>query len=379
MSETSDAERAALVAVWAVDGIGVMTYRKLAELLRIENCSWVQLWDEPVPFLRKVGIQEKTIESFKTFEREHTFLEYTSMLQEADIRVLYESDEEYPVLLCEVESRPPVLFARGRKSMTWDCPVAVVGTRRMTSYGEFATEKIVKELVVGGESIVSGFMYGVDAAAHQAAVAAGGPTIAVLGYGFDHLFPRSQQRLFDRVLESGGLFLSEFAPHVAPRAGDLPARNRLVAGMSLGVVVVEAAAESGSHITARLAADEGRDVFAVPGPLTNPYSEGTKNLINDGARLVTSGWDVLRELGVHQSFAPIGEFNHSSSPVTVQDTILSLLSQSPRTAADLAETLSVPIAVVQQEVTLLEISDRVVIRNSLIYCGDCANSPVRIS
>lgn len=356
-----EADKQALTAVWAVDGVGVATYRKLAAELERVGASWVDFWGEWKGFLAKMGVSEKTRDSCKNFESEHTFAQFSELLASKDITIIGEWEEQYPALLCEVDSRPPVLFARGNCAVQMSCPVAVVGTRRITSYGELATEKIVKELVLGGVTVVSGFMYGVDSAAHRCAVRAQGATVGVLGYGFDHLYPRTQRRLFEEVLASGGLFVTEFAPHIPPSPGNFPARNRLVAGMSLGVVVVEAAAESGSHITARLAADEGRDVFAVPGPITSPYSEGTKNLLNDGARLVTSGWEVLQEVQGNSTesknlFQDQEKFPEKNS---LRDKIMREISLSPCSIENLAAQIHEPIQHIQQEITLLELENKV--------------------
>jgi DNA processing protein len=347
------AEKEAVTFLWSVDGVGPKTYRKLAKVLELEGATWQDFWAAAAAFLHKIAAPEKLLESIKLRQKEHTVSTYFESLRARNIQVVTEDELGYPALLCEVESRPPLLFARGNLAVRMACPVAVVGTRRMTVYGERATHKIVGELVLGGASIVSGFMYGVDATAHEAALEAEGATVGVLGYGFDHLFPQSQRRLFEQVLEAGGLFVSELAPHVAPRAGNFPARNRLVAGMSLAVVVVEAAAESGSHITARLAAEEGREVCAVPGPITNPYSEGTKVLLNDGARLITSGWDVLAELPKQAVLTTTSLKNNAGS--SLHDRILQRLQLLSCSASVLSDELQESIAVILQELTLLEL------------------------
>lgn len=174
--------------------------------------------------------------------------------------------------------------------------VAVVGARNMTAYGEQVTSALAGGLSRCGATIVSGFMYGVDCAAHRAALENNGTTVGVLGYGHDFVYPENQKELMQEWLEQGMTFVSPFAPSVAPRRGNFPARNRVVASMSHAVVVTEAAEKSGSLITASYAAQEGHVVCAVPGPITNPYTRGTRELINQGAALVAGAEEVLLEI-----------------------------------------------------------------------------------
>jgi DNA processing protein len=377
-------EKMAMVAVWAVDGIGCVAYRKIAYFLEQRQLQWSDFWHQHVAILRELSLSENTVESCKKFISEYSYTEYHELLLEKHIRAVLDREPEYPALLCETESRPPVLFVRGNALSAVACPIAVVGTRSMTSYGEMATKKIVSELVYGGASIVSGFMYGIDALAHSTAVHHAGHTVGVLGYGFDTLYPRTQEHLYREVLDAGGCFITEYAPHVTPKPGNFPARNRLVAGMSLGVVVVEAGIKSGSHITARIAGEEGRDVFAVPGSLTNPYSEGTKVLIQQGALLVTSGQEILREVGCLGLGAHIAEggpvesgivesgstrrtfgretVTYSSPHKTPSEQIIQELAQAPTTITELSTRLDLPITQLQELVTLLELQGAVVKR-----------------
>ena len=191
---------------------------------------------------------------------------------------------------------PSALFVKGKLPPQSLPLIAVVGTRKVTDYGREVTTLLTKQLVAAGFGIVSGFMYGVDAIAHQTAIEAGGITIGVLGFGFDHMFPKSHIRLANEVLNHNGCLLTEFPSWQPPLPQNFPLRNRIVSGMSVGVLVTEAASKSGSLITARLAAEQGREVFAVPGPITSEFCNGTKNLINLGAKLVTNVDDILEEL-----------------------------------------------------------------------------------
>lgn len=207
------------------------------------------------------------------------------------------TDEEYPVLLREIADPPLVLHVRGDRSLLATPSVAVVGSRRASPYGELAAEKLTATLARAGLSIVSGLARGIDATAHRACLDAGGRTIAVLGTGIDVSYPRSNDHLRRRI-ERDGLVVSEFPPRTPPRPENFPMRNRVISGLALGTVVVEASQRSGSLITARMAAEQGREVFAVPGQIFAPGSEGGHRLIQSGAKLTHDAVDVLEELNL---------------------------------------------------------------------------------
>lgn len=174
--------------------------------------------------------------------------------------------------------------------------MAVVGTRQMTTYGKAVTEKLVGELVIHGFTIVSGMALGIDAAAHWAAIKAGGKTIAVLGCGIDIIAPRGNSRLYWQIVKSGGIIVSEIPPGMITPKAQFVTRNRIISGLSLGVVVVEGDEHSGALITARYAAVQGREVFAVPGPITSIYSRAGAILLKNGAKLVESVDDIIEEM-----------------------------------------------------------------------------------
>lgn len=212
------------------------------------------------------------------------------------ITTIKTNDERYPHLLSQIDDPPTILYVKGNLELNAGPAIAVVGTRRITPYGLEATKFFTRGLVKMGFTIVSGFMYGVDAQAHISALEVGGRTIGVLGFGFDYMYPASHRSLAARMLSEGQTLISEYPPQTKPHPKNFPARNRIVSGMSLGVLVIEAAPKSGSKITARLAAEQGREVFAVPGPFSSVYSEGTKELVNLGAKLVTCVDDIMDEL-----------------------------------------------------------------------------------
>ncbi len=204
-------------------------------------------------------------------------------------------DPDYPRLLLEIIDPPLVLHIRGERPFLEGPCVAIVGSRHASPYGINAAKALTRQLASAGAVIVSGLARGIDAAAHEAALEAGGKTIAVLGTGIDTIYPRSNTRLARMILEKGCV-VSEFAPATPPLPENFPIRNRVISGLSLGTVIVEATSRSGSLITARMAAEQGREVFAVPGSIFSAGSEGTHRLIQYGAKLVHDCDDILDEL-----------------------------------------------------------------------------------
>ena len=215
----------------------------------------------------------------------------------ADVRAstIALSDDDYPPLLAEIIDPPLALHVRGNRSLLANAAIAVVGSRRASAYGTNAARRLTSDLTRSGLTIVSGLALGIDAAAHEAALDGGGGTIAVLGTGIDISYPRSNARLRERI-EKDGLVVTEFPPGTPPLPENFPMRNRVISGLTLGTVIVEATSRSGSLITARMAAEQGREVFAVPGPIFSPGAEGTHRLIQYGAKLVHDVDDVLEEL-----------------------------------------------------------------------------------
>jgi len=207
---------------------------------------------------------------------------------------LRSGDPRYPTLLGAMPSAPTI-FVRGELRPDDALAVAIVGSRRCTPYGIAAAEQLASELAARGVTIVSGLSRGIDTAAHRSALAAGGRTLAVLGGGVDVIYPRENMPLA-RAIEAQGAILSQFPPGTPALAGHFPVRNRTLAGLALGVVVVEAAERSGALITAGFAGDLGRETFAVPGRITSPTSVGANRLIQDGAKLVTCWQDIVSEL-----------------------------------------------------------------------------------
>jgi DNA processing protein len=205
------------------------------------------------------------------------------------------ADDDYPPMLREIIDPPLTLHFRGDRSLLAQKSIAIVGSRRASPYAINVARQLGDDLARSGLLVVSGLARGVDAAAHEAALDASFPTIAVLGTGIDIAYPRTNRALYKRIVEHG-LLLSEFPPGTPPLAANFPIRNRVISGLTLGTIIVEATSRSGSLITARMAAEQNRDVFCVPGSIFSPGSEGTHRLIQYGAKLVHDANDVLEEL-----------------------------------------------------------------------------------
>ena len=210
---------------------------------------------------------------------------------------VFRNDRRYPRLLSEIPDPPEVLYVRGKGSkINLEKTIAVVGTRNITSYGREVTQKLVRELVKNGFTIVSGMALGVDTVAHETAIAEGGKTIAVLGCGIDIIYPSRNARLYRDIIFRNGAIVSEIPPGVWTDSKRFVTRNRIISGLSLGVLVIEGTEKSGTLITAKYALDQGRDVFAVPGPITSELSRAASILLKNGAKLVESADDILEEL-----------------------------------------------------------------------------------
>lgn len=217
------------------------------------------------------------------------------LIEEHEVSVVTIEDPDYPEFLKHIHDPPPLLYVKGTLDRGDRNAISIVGTRRATHYGKTVASKLAGDLARIGITVVSGLAYGVDAAAHKGALEAGGRTIAVLGCGVDVVYPRANSKLFERIPGSGAL-VSEFPMGCQPDAGLFPQRNRIVSGLSLGTLVIEAPRKSGALITARLAMEQGREVLAVPGNIFSPYGEGCHRLIKDGAKLVENVYDIIGEV-----------------------------------------------------------------------------------
>lgn len=330
-SQASDNEAAYWLAISRVPHIGPARIERLLRTFGSLTSAWsasreaLRVVLEPRPLSELLDTRSR-IEPARELER----------IAGLGIRAVHPGHSLYPKLLAEISGRPSILYIRGELLPADDVSVAIVGTRRATPYGRQSAERIAAELAQAGVTVISGLARGVDAAAHRAALEAGGRTIAVLGSGADVIYPAEHRQLSEQILEAGAI-VSELSPGAKPDAQNFPARNRIIAGMALGTVVVEAPMRSGALISASFAADQGREVFVIPGSIFSQNSQGTNALLRDGARLVRDGADVLEDLGVASGStrAPM----HIQIPLDESERqLLSALGKEARHIDELAET-----------------------------------------
>ena len=266
------------------------------------------------------------------------------------------ADEVYPRLLLEIADPPPLLYARGRVELLQRAALAIVGSRNATLQGEANAQTLARALSEAGLTVVSGLALGIDAAAHRGGLAGPGSTIAVLGTGIDVVYPSRNAPLAAEIAERG-LLLSEFPLGTAPAAQNFPRRNRLISGLARGCLVVEAALASGSLITARAAADQGREVFAIPGSIHSPLAKGCHALIKSGAKLVESAEDVLAELA---GFRPSGYASTTKQmPTGTEPGLLAHMGHDPVDVDSLCSRAGMSAEQVSSELLRLELDGRV--------------------
>ncbi len=267
--------------------------RQLRQALQTAG-SMVELVGAPTRQLAALGLSQPAIETLRHPDRDRLAADLAWLAQPGAGLVTLE-DADYPASLLELSAPPPALWLQGRRELLSEPQLAMVGSRHPTHDGRDMARAFAAALAGVGLVITSGLARGIDAAAHEGALAVGGDTLAVLGGGIDTLYPAENRALGERIA-AAGLLISEYPPGTPPRRGHFPARNRLIATLALGVLVVEAALQSGSLITARLAGEQGREVFAIPGSIHNPMARGCHRLIQEGARLVETCDDILGEL-----------------------------------------------------------------------------------
>ena len=278
-------------------------------------------------------------------------------LEASDCHLVPRDDPAYPPLLRDLPGGPLALFVRGDAGVLALPQVAVVGSRNPTEAGRRTAEVLAAALASAGLLVTSGLATGIDGAAHEGALAGGGRTIAVLGTGPDQVYPARHRALADRIVASGAL-VSEFPPGTRPLPAHFPRRNRIVSGLSLGVVVVEASLKSGSLITARLAADQGREVFAVPGSIHNPLARGCHALIRQGATLVEGAGDVVAQLGPllgHLAWEAAPSGPGFCPEAGAREGLLRHLGFDGASVDELVERSGLPAAEVQSALVLLEL------------------------
>lgn len=279
--------------IWlsSLNGMGPVKAKKLLDIYKEPK----YIFDLPVSELKHLKIlTAKNIEEITDGRKRERVEKIYEIMVKNDIKMIRINDASYPSSLKQIFDPPIALYYLGKLRES-SFSIAIVGSRRVTHYGRLAAKKLSYELALRGVQIVSGLATGIDSIAHEGCLDAGGRTVAVLGCGADNIYPQENVKLFESIINSEGLILSEYPPGTPPLQHHFPARNRIISGMCSGVLVIEAAKKSGSLITAGYALEQGREVFAVPGNIDCTYSAGTNQLIKDGAKMVVCAQDVLEE------------------------------------------------------------------------------------
>lgn len=310
-----------LLALHSIDGLGPVRLKALIEHFKDPKIAW----EANIREIREIGIPQPIVELLSETRKKLDPENYAKSIGDSGIKWMTIFDESYPNLLKEIFDPPAVLYYKGEILPEDEKAIAVVGTRKMTGYGRAVTEQFTRDLVAANLTIVSGLARGIDCEAHWSAIKNGGRTIAVLGGGLNEIYPPENRGLADKIIDAHGAIMSEFPPDYPSLPGNFPARNRIISGLSMAVLVTEAAEDSGSLITARVAAEQGRDVFAVPGPITSTLSKGPIDLIKEGAKPVTDVAEILEELGINKvqnsKFKVQNELNLSEGEKKILDVL----------------------------------------------------------
>ena len=311
-SQPASCEGVHWLALALTSGLGPTRIKKLIEQFgtaeRVFNASLTEL--------EATGMRAVSAQSIATGKSLELAQQECAKAVEAGARIISLSDPEYPSRLKEIYDPPVILFVKGSVEVLAQPGIAMVGTRHPTPYGSGMAERLSTDLAARGLVIISGLARGIDTASHRGAVAAKGKTVAVLGTGIDVMYPKENTRLTEQIVALGGALISEFPVGTFPAPQNFPIRNRIISGMSAGVLVVEAAEYSGTRITSRLALEQNRDVYAVPGNVTNKNSWGPNTLIKQGAKLVATWEDVWEELPADIQAALSSMRNESPEPET---------------------------------------------------------------
>jgi len=359
-------ERHYWVGFSLIDGFGPVRFRQLESYFG----SLQEAWTAAPAALEAAGIDRRALGKFREIRPSLDLTAEMARLDKLGISILTWNDDEYPGPLKELrklDQAPPVLYLRGTLFERDDLAVAIVGTRNASAYGRQVAHQLAGELAANGLTIVSGLAHGIDTQAHRAALETGGRTIAVLPCGLDTIYPAENRHLVADILRSG-LILSPFPLKTAPIGRFFPYRNSVISGLSLGVIVIEAAEKSGSTLTAGIAMEQGREVFAVPGNITAKGSSGTNSLIRDGAHPVLSAQDVLDVLDI-QRVSHYKQARTELPPVSgPEQALLDALGTEPVHIDELARQLDMPVSQMSGTLTLLQLKGLVREVGPMTYC-----------
>jgi DNA processing protein len=341
------------IAFNLVKGIGAVRMQTLLDHFGDLETAWQSAPDALLSAGLSARLVERVIQMRSTLDLESLMYQ----IETQGFRVLTWEDNDYPRRLLQIDQPPPVIYLNGELTEEDDWSVAIVGTRRVTPYGRQITEQIATCLAQNGITVVSGLARGVDAIAHQAALKAGGRTIAVLGSGVDRVYPPEHQALADKIADQGAV-LSDYALGTPPESANFPPRNRIISGLSAAVVVVEAGETSGALITAEFAVEQGREVFAVPGSILAPQSKGPNRLIQQGAHPLLNPRDVLEALQL-ESIVEQRTVRKAVPADTVEAQLYGVLGPEPLHVDEIRSQTGLPIEKVSATLALMELKGMV--------------------
>lgn len=314
-----------LISFCAYEKFGPANLKKISSYFD----SWEEAWDSSQDYFIKIGINSKVAEDFFAWKNNFDLNIFLEKINKENIKIITIEDDNYPKLLKEIYDPPFVLYLKGDTEVFGLPMISIVGSRKFTNYGKSVAEDLAGELAKNNICIVSGMAIGIDSLAHEAALKSNGKTIAIVGSGVSNkvIYPQTNLNLSKKIVNSGGAVFSEFLPDAKAQLYFFPMRNRVISGISLGTIVVEAGEKSGTLITAYSALDQGREVFAVPGSIYSNSSFGTHKLIKEGAQLITSAKDILNffELGKKEE---INKKYLAENEVEIK--ILDILSKEPK-------------------------------------------------
>jgi DNA processing protein len=337
-----------------IPGIGRVRFTQIENYFGDIQKAWNAKLDE----FKKAGLDDNTINSIAKWRPKISPDTEIEKLEKLSIKAFNYHDKDYPARLKEIHDFPPLIYIRGEILAADEYCLAVVGTRNPSVYGRQLTDEIASELAHSKITIVSGLAKGIDTIAHQSALNAGGRTIAVMGGGLDSVYPAENANLARNILKNGAL-VSEYAPGTKPKPENFPRRNRIMSGLCLGVLVVEAGETSGSLITAHMAFEQDREVFAIPGSVLSPASIGTNKLIMEGtARLVRNAADILQELNL----TAVAEQIEAKEVIPASDTeavILKQLGAEPRHIDEICRDSGLPVSVTSSTLAMMELKGMV--------------------
>ncbi len=344
-----------------------LTYARFKKLWHYFS-NPTEIWQAEVVDLIQAGWEENVAAEFINWREGISIEKIEATLAEENISILTLGSPKYPSLLTEMSDPPFVIFVRGTLPPNEQPAVAIVGTRKYSAYGKTATEQLATELAKAKVAVVSGLALGIDGIAHQATLTTKGTTLAILGSGINkkNVYPANHQKLAEEIIAQGGALISEYPPGFEPTQYSFPARNRIIAGLTLGTVVTEAPTESGALITAKYAMDYNREVFAVPHPITSISGEGGNNLIKMGAKLVTKVTDILEELQI-QNIEHIITNNKILPSTPTEAKLLETLSREPQHIDTIIKISGLDSGIVSSTLTMMEMKGKVKNIGAMMY------------